>query len=67
MLHDIISFKFFHNMKTNSYLIPLVGITGFAVSLVFAISVRNLLKNPDVIIDRRHNPRPWEKLIDEGI
>ena len=66
MLHDIFKFNFIHTLKTNYSLIPLVLVTGFSLSLVLASSIRNLIWNPDVVIDRRHNPRPWEKLIDKG-
>jgi hypothetical protein len=49
------------HLKCNHYLIPFVTLTAIAVGLGAFTMARTLLESPDVIINRRSNPRPWEK------
>ena len=51
-------------LKKNYSLLPLVVMICGASVLIFGSSFRHLTKNPDVIIDRVHNPKPWEKMIE---
>ena len=53
------------HLKGNYSLIPLVGVLGFGCVLAILQSGRQMFKNPDVVWNRRGNPRPYEKLIRE--
>ncbi len=52
-------------IRNNYSIMPLATINMFAISLGVATILRTLMKSPDVIIDRRHNPTPWENMIDQ--
>jgi len=53
-----------NQVKRNYSLIPLVCLGVFGISIgVFSIT-RTLMKSPDVSIDRRGNPRPYEQMLD---
>jgi NADH dehydrogenase (ubiquinone) 1 alpha subcomplex subunit 4 len=53
-----------HQLKRNYSLVPLVCLGFFGVSIGIFTITRTLMKSPDVSIDRKGNPRPYEKMID---
>ncbi len=65
MFYNLIRPNVWQQLKGNYSLAPLVGLNIFCVTLALASGLRTLVKSPDVIVDRRHNPRPWEKMIRE--
>ena len=63
----LIDFQIFKQLKTNHYLIPIVFLSFLGVGMGVFEAVRTLIKSPDVIIDRRKDPQPWNKLeTDDG-
>jgi hypothetical protein len=63
MFHDIIKLDVWRQVKGNYSLVPLVGLNIFCVTIAFMSGLRTLIKSPDVVIDRKRNPKPWDKLI----
>jgi hypothetical protein len=66
MTKGLFTFEFVKQCRSNYSLIPMVGVAGLGVSMFVMNIFRNLAKNPEIVVDKRHNPRPWEKLVDEG-
>ncbi|XP_073706035.1 normal mucosa of esophagus-specific gene 1 protein [Garra rufa] len=53
---------FFQLLKKKKELIPLIGFVGFAAVGAATASIYFLLTKPDVILNKRGNPEPWETL-----
>ncbi|XP_062947975.1 normal mucosa of esophagus-specific gene 1 protein [Cynocephalus volans] len=53
--------NFFQLLMKNKELVPLVLFTAVAATGASSFAVYSLRK-PDVIIDRKRNPEPWEKV-----
>jgi len=51
--------------KTHRGLVPLFGIIAAGCVMCAASCIRTLMKDPDIIINRRGNPEPWELLRSE--
>ncbi|KAK1785276.1 hypothetical protein P4O66_018669 [Electrophorus voltai] len=51
---------FFKILRKKKELIPLVGIMTFAVTGATSACVYFLLSKTDVILNKTHNPEPWE-------
>ena len=66
MLHGIINFNLMHQIKTNPSLLPMIVIGGIGSILAVLSSIRHLVKDPDVVIDRKHNPKPWDSKTANG-
>jgi NADH dehydrogenase (ubiquinone) 1 alpha subcomplex subunit 4 len=63
--NKMIEFPMMKQIKGNYSLLPIVLIVGFGMGLsVFAMG-RNLLRSPDVSINRRGNPKPYERLVNQ--
>ena len=55
--------QIFKQLKNNYSLYPMFFIGCLGIGLASFSIVRTLLRSPDVQIDRRGNPAPYEKLI----
>ena len=51
----------FKQIKSNYSLLPIAFTAAFGVAIGVFTIMRTLYQSPDVIIDREHNPRPYEK------
>ena len=49
-------------MRSNYSLLPITFAAVFGIGIGVFTMVRTLARSPDVILDRKHNPRPYEKL-----
>ncbi|RNA24056.1 cytochrome c oxidase subunit NDUFA4 [Brachionus plicatilis] len=52
-------------IKKNYALLPIVMCSAFGIGLSSFAIIRTLMKSPDVSINRRSNPRPYEKYMNE--
>ena len=66
MVKGLVSFNIKKHLKGNYSLIPLVAVGIFGLSIMTASSLRTLIMNPDVIIDRKNNPKPLDTFNDAG-
>ncbi len=57
----IFKFEVFKQIKGNHSLLPIAVTTFFGFAIGVFTALRTLTQSPDVIIDRKHNPRPYEK------
>ena len=65
--NKLIDFQFIKQLKSNYSLYPLVCIGFLGVGMALFQSIRTLVKSPDVVINRKKNPKPWNKFIkDDG-
>ncbi|XP_023669934.1 normal mucosa of esophagus-specific gene 1 protein-like [Paramormyrops kingsleyae] len=53
---------FFAMLRNKKELIPLIGCMAFAAAGATTASIYFLLTKPDIIINKKHNPEPWENL-----
>ena len=53
-------------VKSNYALTPLVFIIGLGCGLASFQIIRSLIRSPDLHVNRRANPDPWNKLEKEG-
>ncbi|XP_048886988.1 normal mucosa of esophagus-specific gene 1 protein-like [Brienomyrus brachyistius] len=53
---------FFAMLRKKKELIPLIGCMVFAATGATSASIYFLLTKPDVIINKKNNPEPWECL-----
>ena len=58
---SLFEFTVFKTLKANYSLYPIVFIALFGSSLAAFQITRSLLKSPDVHVNRRANPDPWNK------
>jgi hypothetical protein len=67
MSHEIkkklINFSLKKQLKSNYSLYPLVLIGFLGISMAVFQSIRTLIRSPDVVINRKKNPKPWEKFV----
>jgi hypothetical protein len=52
-------------LRNNYSLIPLVACVGFGCALAAFHGFRLMFRSPDVVVNRKGNPRPYERLIKE--
>jgi hypothetical protein len=50
-------------LRTNYSSIPIIAVTSMAVAYGAYEIYHKLRHNPDVMLDKRHNPEPWNKSI----
>ncbi|KAH8914989.1 hypothetical protein BT69DRAFT_1357131, partial [Atractiella rhizophila] len=52
----------FQLLSHNPALIPLFGAVGLGLALGGATAVHYLKNNPDVVVNKRQNPQPWNRV-----
>lgn len=55
-----------NQIKKNYALLPIMMCGVFGISLSSFAIIRTMIKSPDVSINRRSNPRPYERYIDKN-
>ncbi|XP_047437590.1 normal mucosa of esophagus-specific gene 1 protein [Mugil cephalus] len=53
---------FFQMLRKKKELIPLIGFMAFAATGATSASIYFLLTKNDVILNKTHNPEPWERV-----
>lgn len=61
----IVEFTMGKQLRKNYSLLPIVFIGVFGMGLSAFAIIRTLARSPDVSINRRGNPRPYEKYLTE--
>lgn len=65
--HKLFDIQVIKQLKANYSLYPIAFIAMFGVSLASFQIIRSLTRSPDVHVNRRANPDPWNKYIsDDG-
>ncbi|XP_032906138.1 normal mucosa of esophagus-specific gene 1 protein [Amblyraja radiata] len=54
--------KFFTMVRRRKELIPLIALMTTAASFCTSAGIYFLVTKSDVIIDKKHNPTPWENI-----
>ena len=62
----LFQFDIMRQVKNNYALVPLVFVIGFGTFLCSWQMLRTVTKNPDIIVNRRDNPHPYERLEKDG-
>jgi hypothetical protein len=62
----LFSFDIARQVKNNYALVPLVFVIGFGTALCSWQMFRTVTKSPDIIVNRRGNPHPYEYLEKDG-
>jgi hypothetical protein len=52
-------------LKANYSLYPIAFVAVFGVSLASFQIIRSLTRSPDIHVNRRSNPDPWNKLVND--
>lgn len=65
-LGRLFNFTVGKQIKKNYALLPIVVCGIFGISLSSFAIIRTLIKSPDVSVNRRSNPRPYERYVDKN-
>jgi hypothetical protein len=65
--NKLFDFQLTKQIRQSYSLIPIVFVSFLGLSFAVFQSMRTIIKSPDVIINRRKNPHPWDRLYaDDG-
>ncbi len=62
--NKLFDFQLLKQVRQSYSLIPIVFVSFLGISFAVFQSTRTLIKSPDVIINRKKNPHPWDRLYD---
>ena len=57
----LFSFDMIKNIRNNYSLLPVTLLAGLGLSGAIFTFLRSLSRHPDISVNRRNNPRPYEK------